>query len=100
MLADLAEDGGEEIGAAVDHVRVVGEIVGRVDEAEQLDHLRDPAEIAGGFGEHGEHVEPGEPRMFVGLIRRHVHADLARVQRAVGLPRPLTGNEDQRSRCG
>ena len=53
----LAEDGGEEFGAAIDDLGVVVEVGGGVDEAEELDDAFDAVERAEFSAEGGEHGE-------------------------------------------
>ena len=53
----LAEDGGEEFGAAIDDLGVVVEVGGGVDEAEELDDAFDAVERAEFSAERGEHGE-------------------------------------------
>ncbi len=62
MLAALAENLDEQVGAAVDHARMIGEVRNGVDHAEQLDDPLDLAEIA----QHScmtEEVDAGQARV-------------------------------------
>src|SRR6267378_1561741 len=61
VLARLAEHLREEIRCAVDDLRLVAELVGRENEASQLQHLLDVVETGGGFY-LGEEVESTRAR--------------------------------------
>ena len=52
-----------QVGAAVDHLRVMGEFRHGVDHAEQLDDAVHPVEVAERLLHHREQVDPGEPGM-------------------------------------
>ncbi|TIN19643.1 MAG: hypothetical protein E5Y51_05710 [Mesorhizobium sp.] len=100
MAADLVKDIGEEIGAAVDHLRVIAEGRRRIDEAEQLDDAHDAPEVARRRVHDGKQVEAGEPGMLIGLFDGDVLADLAGAKRAIGAQRPLAREEDQPAALG
>ena len=88
MAAILAEDGDQQIGAAVDDLGVIGEVRRGVDHAKQLDNL-DLVQRAGCLLHGGQKPEAGKPGMFIGLLPGHVGAHLAGVVAAIRLARPL-----------
>src|SRR6185437_443711 len=60
MDAIRAEYFGEQVGAAVDDLGVIGEIGRRVDHAEQLDHPPDGRQVAHLLAGYREEIEPRE----------------------------------------
>jgi hypothetical protein len=81
----IAQHSHEQVGAAVDHLRLVGEFRHAVDHAEHLDDL-DLVKAAGRQLRRREQTEADDLRMLVGLLDGDVASDLAEVIAAVGLP--------------
>src|SRR5262249_47255027 len=74
----LAEHLDEEIGTAVDHLRMVLELGGRIDHAEHLDDLLDPIEIAAKRIAHGcDQHQSHRTRVPIAFLDRHAGAELA-----------------------
>ena len=65
-----------QIGSAVDHLGLIGEIGGRGDEAAQLDHLRNPVEQTGGLELRQDH-QPAGARRLLAALQAHLRAQLA-----------------------
>ena len=86
----LVRDLDEEIGAAVDHLRLISEIGGGVDHAEDFDDAGDSVECAELCSEDGEQGEPGFASVLVGLL----DADLS-TDSAGGAARALAGEEEE-----
>ncbi len=77
MATGLAEDADEQIGAAVDDLRLVGEAADRIDEAAELDDAGDPVEITAGRGpDPGEQIQAAEPRRLDRVFDQNIAADL------------------------
>src|SRR5262249_52829115 len=73
MAADLrAENLDEQVGAAIDHQRVVAEVRNRAHHAENLDDALDSTEVSQRVLEFGQNVQPGYARMLVGPFDRQV----------------------------
>lgn len=69
MPTGIAEYIDEQIRAAVDHVRMLGEIRRRVDHVQQLDDLLHAPQIAEFVMQHGEQSQPDHLRVPVRFVR-------------------------------
>ena len=76
MAAPLAQHGDEQVGAAVDHLGLVGELRHGIDHAQHLEHL-DPGELAGGRLGRCQQAETDQLGVLVGLLDGDIAADLA-----------------------
>ena len=89
----LAEHRDEQVGAAVDHLRLVGEFRHRVDHAEHLEHLDLVEAAARRLLRRREQPEADELGVLVGLLDGHVlshfAADMRAVRPARSLPRQI-----------
>src|SRR2546425_11618555 len=77
VLALVAEHLDEQVRAAVDHLRLVGELGRAVHHAEQLHHALHAVEAAELGLHHREQREPDRARVLVALFHRELRAELA-----------------------
>ena len=73
----------QQIGAAVDDLRVIGEVRFRIDHAEQLDDGLDAAEFAESRFRDGQQIEPGQAGILIGLFDGRIAAEATRTVGAV-----------------
>src|SRR5207244_887703 len=95
MAAGVAEHLDQQVGAAVDDLRLIGELRDGVDHAEQLHHVIDAVERAERVARRRQEPEADEPGPPVPLVHRDVLADLAGQARAFFVARPLAGQVEQ-----
>ena len=94
MLSAIAEDLPVEFGDAVDDGGLLGEVVGGVDEAGDLDDADDPVEVADDSRDGGQSVESGGASQLVAGVDIDVCSQMpGRRQFAVD-DGQLTGGED------
>src|SRR3990170_1662565 len=95
MAPGVAEHFYEQVGTAVDHLRLVAEIGFGVHHAEHLDHAPDAVEAAEFRLHDGEQCETGRAGEAVTLLDVELASDLALRAQAVHRRRPLAGEEEQ-----
>src|SRR5262245_63732322 len=67
MAPGIAKHFDEQVGAAVDHLGLVGELGHGVDHAEQLDHVVDAVERAERLARRRQQAETDQPRAPIAL---------------------------------
>ena len=85
----------EQIGAAVDHLRLVAEARHRIDHAEDFEHLDLLKAAACGSVRRRQQIEADELCILVGLLDGHILADRAGDVLAVLVARPLPRQIDR-----
>jgi hypothetical protein len=75
--ARVAEDLAEQLAGTVDDAGLAGEVRRRGDEADDLDHAAYLPEVADLGLDGGDRVERALLRALLGLLGRHLAADLA-----------------------
>src|SRR5262245_47278384 len=95
MAPGIAEHFDEQVGAAVDHLGLVGELGHGVDHAEQLDHVVDAVERAERLARRRQQAETDQPRAPIALLHADVLADLAGEHGALLVARALAGQEQE-----
>jgi len=92
----IAEHLDDEVGGAVHHLRLLREIVDRIDEAAQAHATQDTVEITAERAfRHGQDVEAAQPRRLLPLLERDLPAELAD-EAALAVPLAnLAGDEQE-----
>lgn len=97
MASPVSEYSDEQVGAAVDDLRVAGELRRGVDEAADAYDAFHFSELAELVFQRGKQGERGGPRRGVGVFFGGIAADLAGDDFAVGAARNVAGEEDERA---
>jgi hypothetical protein len=84
----LAEHFDQQVGAAVDHLRVLDEVGSRIHHPEQLHDPLDAIETSDLVPQHGKEVEGCDTGMVGCFLGRDVRSHLARRNPTVGRHRP------------
>ena len=96
VAAGLAEHLHCEVGGAVHHPRVLGELGRRGDEAAEAHHPAHPVQVAAaGRAELRQDVDEAEPRSGLPFLHRHGGAELAGVSDAAVAQRYLPGHHHE-----
>ena len=93
----LAKHRDQKIRAAVDNFRVVFEIRGGIDHAEQLDDADDAGQIAQRRLRLSKDHQSRNPRVFIGLLGASIIADAPDPHRARAVHRSLAGDIKMRA---
>lgn len=95
VTTSIAEDGDQEIGAAVHHLGLILELVGAIDETADPHDAFNPGEIADLGLERGKQRQGGEFGRLDGVLFGGAAADLARDNLACGVARYVAREKDQ-----